>query len=177
MPAPIDSSLCFFSRTLCLGKVFQSWFFKGIGQPAKPFATVQESTCFFICLLTPPSHQVNAEVVFASKSINIHSVACSPTICWFILMGGESVWIPTKHLFHLSLFCKVCPVLPPACFHLEVLYHCSYYQQYFIYISNYFTGPFLPLSPSLPFQRKTKIFSSPGSQESALPMRLQIQTQ
>lgn len=41
-----------------------------------------------------PSQQVNAQVVFASKSINIHSLACSPhllenisiiTICWFIL--------------------------------------------------------------------------------------------
>lgn len=53
MPTPIGPSSRFLSRTLCLGKVFHSCFFKGIGQPAKPFAPMQEWGCLISGYLLP----------------------------------------------------------------------------------------------------------------------------
>lgn len=83
MPAPIGLNSCCFSRTLIgegLPTLLLQWHWWTI-QAICHSAVVQVFS--YLRLLVPP-HQVDDQVCFASRSFKIHSLACSPSICWSI---------------------------------------------------------------------------------------------
>lgn len=51
----------------------------------------------YLRLLVPP-HQVDDQVYFTLRTLNIHSVACSLSICWFIL-GRSCIYFVKYPLF------------------------------------------------------------------------------